>query len=182
MQSQSELSEKLTTVEALKAQVAGMESIGRELRLAQTSSAQESQTELSRLQQKLSAQDGKVVDLTEELATLQRHYDEQCQSNDDLKTLNGELKNSLEEMKRHTETKWVENIFFSLEFYHYFYLKEFRGVFVDRKSWKVAAADLQNGRREGWTPREDWSWRRCKHRAQSTKATKCKLPNVFTAG
>ncbi len=60
----------------------------------------ELQVKTETLQNKLSGSESKVQDLTSEMETLQRHYDEQCQANDELKGQLCESQNNLKDLQR----------------------------------------------------------------------------------
>ena len=52
------------------------------------------------LQGRLTAQESKMNDLSHELSTVQKHYDEQCQENDDLKGQLADLQSQLKDSQR----------------------------------------------------------------------------------
>lgn len=63
------------------------------------------EVETEQLQQNCARSEGKVSDLTREMAALQTHYDDQCRANDELKTQLLEGKSGLEESDRHNQNK-----------------------------------------------------------------------------
>ena len=64
------------------------------------------QSALSAAQDKLSGKEGQTSDLTEELSTLQCHYNEQMEANNDLKSQLLEKSNALEDALRHKSTRY----------------------------------------------------------------------------
>lgn len=105
LQQRNEISDLSDKLAKYKSKVCELEQQEHQLKVSHTSSVQESQAEVMKMQQRLNSQEGKVADLTDELATLQRHYDEQCQSNDDLKAQMAEVKSTLAEAQRSNQAK-----------------------------------------------------------------------------
>ena len=58
------------------------------------------QATIDTLQGRLGAQEAKINDLNNELGTVQKHYDEQCQGNDDLKGQLADLQSQLKDTQR----------------------------------------------------------------------------------
>ena len=58
------------------------------------------QATIDTLQGQLGAQEAKINDLNNELDTVQKHYDEQCQGNDDLKGQLADLQSQLKDTQR----------------------------------------------------------------------------------
>ena len=64
------------------------------------------QSALNAAQDKLSGKEGQTSDLTEELSTLQCHYNEQMEANNDLKSQLLEKSNALEDSLRHKAARY----------------------------------------------------------------------------
>ena len=104
-QLQAEVATQSSELGSLRSQITQLQSTNESLRADNTNLKSKSSSEAEQLSQRLSGQEGKVNDLQEELSTLQRHYDEQCQVNDDLKSQVHDVKNSLEEANRNSLQK-----------------------------------------------------------------------------
>ena len=70
------------------------------------SKVQKLQSALKTAQDKLSGKEGQTSDLAEELSTLQCHYNEQLEANNDLKSQLLEKSNCLEDALRHKTDRY----------------------------------------------------------------------------
>ena len=97
--------EKAAELKEVREKLSAIESQTRTDLASENAKSQQLLLQTETLQSRLSGQEGKISDLTEELSTLQRHYDEQCQANDELKSQLLEQEKSLEEALRHKSNK-----------------------------------------------------------------------------
>lgn len=103
--SQSENLEKKNELESIRGQLKATEMQLSHLTNAQLSDSEKLGLEMQRLQEKISSEQGKVSDLSQELSVLQTHYDDQCQINDELKGQVLEQKSQISDLERTLEIR-----------------------------------------------------------------------------
>lgn len=104
-----DLQAKDEEISSLKVQVTELEAEKSAAENQLNNAGQKSSIEVAQLQQRLTAQEAKVVDVSKELSILNKQYDEQCQANDELQSHMVELRGSLAETQRHLSNRYFSN-------------------------------------------------------------------------
>ena len=99
-ESSRQLNDKVEQIECLRVEIQSLRSTSADALSSEQTRLSGMQVKIETLNSRLGTQDGKISDLTTELNTLQGHYNEQCEANDELRCQLSDSQGSLQEAAR----------------------------------------------------------------------------------